>query len=56
MLDVPFFALIFFKKNKIFGVSILVKSNMVINFGVDFLHDLKLWGIILKMSNMFSFT
>ena len=34
--DVPFFGVPFFEQNINFGVSFLVKSHLVINFGVSF--------------------
>ena len=34
--DVPFFGVPFFEQKINFGVSLLVKSQVVINFGVSF--------------------
>ena len=34
--DVPFFGVLFFEQKVNFGVSFLVKSQVVINFGVSF--------------------
>ena len=42
VLEMPFFEVPFFKTKINFWVTILVELNMVINFGIDYSHYLKL--------------
>ena len=59
--DVPFFRVPFFEQKIYFGISFLVKSQVIINFGVSFLVKSqvvinfgvsflvnKFWGVILE--------